>query len=160
MRSVKDIYYDTEDLEDYFDQMHEEIKSIKKPPMTERDKAELRELINSGNHNHLRASRRFLIDKSFSNKPVAICDNTNMGLPVCEKGEGKYCYSILPCECKCVIDGEKGEKSARTEALFRRNTHVIMENMKNKYEESFNFQERGIMAADIDRMVDAILKEE
>lgn len=53
-----------------------------------------------------------------SNEPVAICENTQIGLPCCSKGEGKYCYWKKPCSSQMRLTNPK-RKTLQAEALYR-----------------------------------------
>lgn len=39
-----------------------------------------------------------------SGTPTAICGNIQMGLPACERGQGKYCYWMKVCSSQMRLD--------------------------------------------------------
>lgn len=45
----------------------------------------------------LPADKMYKVDPTFSRRPTAVCGNTLIGLPCCEKGMGKHCYCKIPC---------------------------------------------------------------
>lgn len=58
---------------------------------------------------------------SIPSKAVAICGNTQLGLPCCEKGEGKYCYSPHLCSQQMnLLNPEK--RTLGAEELYKKET--------------------------------------
>ena len=56
--------------------------------------------------------------RTLSSRPVAICGNTQMGFPCCEKGEGKYCYSLKVCSSQMQL-AQPDKRTLGAEELYK-----------------------------------------
>lgn len=73
--------------------------------LAERDLNTLMKLAeNDKKLSHIGASKRHLYDDHYARNPTAICGNTSIGLPACDKGEGRHCYWLGKCESKINED--------------------------------------------------------
>lgn len=101
--------YVTENFLQEGSELHEALMEAlenSKDNITQKDITEAEDLENHPhNKKYLNASKYYLIDKDYSKKPVAECANTRMGLPTCNKGEGRYCYYRKSCELQNRLDG-------------------------------------------------------
>lgn len=63
--------------------------------------------------------KKYRVNPQFSRTPTAICSNIYLGLPTCEKGEDRFCYSREVCECQAMLDGS-GLLTKEAKTLFDR----------------------------------------
>ncbi len=85
---------------------------------------------------HITASKKYLIDNSFSRNPTAICGCLQLGLPVCESGEGNKCYQKKACEFMTKLDGSGEPASDGIAKQMMAKTEKAYKHSSSKYDQA------------------------
>lgn len=126
---------------------------------TKEDIDEIREFVLNGTYHNdiestgrkITASKMWRFNRSYSKHPVALCGNREIGLPVCHKGEGKFCYCKDPCTSHVSLDGKPISKEVQREI------DKMVRDCQERNKEALEEYEREMNAIDFDEMTRRIL---
>lgn len=96
-------------------------------------------------------SEMWRLHKEYSRHPTAFCGNRDVGLPVCPKGEGKFCYYRKPCGSQVQLNGEQVSEEAKREA------DRMVQECRERNKEALENYEREMDAIDYHDMIRRII---
>lgn len=88
-------------------------------------------------------SKKYRADPGYARVPIAICDNSTIGLPTCPKGEGKYCYCKEPCESQMRLDNPK-KRIPAAEKLYQESKMKAIHHAREKASRMTPREEEGL----------------